>query len=326
MSKRFNNKRLLYILAALVVILILTLYVRIPGKNATLKSSILELDTTEVNKIILYHRFNIENPIEFNRSGNKWTVQQGDIISAPDKAAVQNIFNEVINLKPQSLAAISKTKWKEFELTDSLATRVKFINKSGKTLADLLVGKFNYKQVNNPYGGYGGNNVQGTTFVRLYGEKEIYAVEGFLSFFFDGRFDHWRDKTFISLNKNDIVSVRFNYPADSSFILSKKESAWFAGDQMADSVMVAGFMNSLSKLDGQEISDNFKPLLNPDYQMVIEGNNLLSITVKCYKEENNDDYIFNSSLNPDFYFSSKKDRFFASLFKPRSYFLNTGKK
>jgi hypothetical protein len=326
MSKRFDNKRLLYLLAGLITILFLTIVIRIPKENATLKSKIVEFDTLEISKIIIYPRIGNGNAIEFNRNNGKWTVQQGTIVSATRKGAVQNIFSEVLNLKPQSLAATNKSKWKEFELTDSLATRIKFLNKKGKILTDLMIGKLSYKQVNNPYGGYGGNNVQGTSFVRLYSEKKVYGVDGFISFFFDGKFEDWRDKTFIYSNQKDITNISFICPADSSYKLIKKELVWYSGSKIADSLNIVNFLNTLSYLNGQDIKDNYKPELNPVYQLIIEGNNLLNFSVKCYKNDNVDEYIFNSSLNPDVYFSSKRNGIFEKLFKPQSYFLKPGVK
>jgi hypothetical protein len=321
MSNRFDNKKLLYLVAGLIVILILTIFIRIPKEKATLKSKLVAFDTLEVSKIVLYPKFGKDNPIEFNRNNGKWSVQQGNIISAPQKGSVQNIFSEVLSLKPEQLAAINKSKWKEFELTDSLGTRIKIMNKKGKTMADLMIGKFCYKQIGNPNGGYGSNNVKGTSFVRLYKEKEIYAVDGFVSFFFNGKFDDWRDKTFINLKKDDVLNITFNYPADSSYLLKKKDSKWFIGNLLADSVNVSTFLTTLTSMDGQVIKDNFKPVINPAYQLLIEGNNLLHISVKCYKEENFDEYILNSSLNPDVYYSSPKDGLLAKVFKPQSYFL-----
>jgi hypothetical protein len=321
MSNRFDNKKLLYLFAGLVIILLLTIFIRIPKEKATLKSKLIEFDTVEVAKIVLYPKNNIDNPIEFSRNNGKWNVQQGTIISATQKGAVQNIFNEILSIKPERLAAISKSKWKEFELTDSLGTRIKFLSDKGKNLSDLMIGKFTYKQVENPYGGYSSNNVQGTTFVRLYSEKEIYAVEGFLSFFFSGKFEDWRDKTFISTKKEDILNINFTYPGDSSYSLTRKENKWYDGNQLIDTVSIKNFLTTLVSMDGEEIKDNFKPVINPAYQLLIEGNNLLHLSVRCFKEENSEEYIFNSSLNPDVYYTSKKEGLFRRVFKPQKYFL-----
>ncbi len=39
-----------------------------------------------------------------------------------------------------------ESRWEEFNLTDSLATRIKFLNKRKKVLADLMIGKLDFKQ------------------------------------------------------------------------------------------------------------------------------------------------------------------------------------
>jgi hypothetical protein len=321
MSKRFDNKRLIILLAGLIAIMLFTTIIRNPKENATLKSRIIEFDTSDVGKIILYPKLSKNNPVEFNRINSKWTVQQGTITSATQKGAVQNILSEVVNIKPQSLAAMNKSKWNEFELSDSLATRVKFLSKSGKILGDLMVGKFTYTQGNDQSGGYGANNIQGTSFVRLYDEKEVYRVDGFVSFYFSGSFNDWRDKTFTGFNPADVLNVTFTYPADSSYKLIKKDLKWYADNQFADSTTIANFLNTLGSLNGQDIKDGFNPVVNPAYQLVFEGNNLLSLTVKCYELSGQGEYILNSSFNPDVYFSSKRNGIFEKLFKSRSYFV-----
>ncbi len=325
MSNRFNNKKLLYLLAGLIAILLLTVLVKIPKENGTLKNRIVNFDTAAVDEIIIYPKAGRESSFELERSNNKWVVKQGNITSATQEGAVQNIFGEVLNLKPQSLASVSKSQWKEFELTDSLATRIKFLDRKGRTLSDLMVGKMSYKQQDNPYAGYGGNNVQVTSYVRLYNEKNIYAVEGFISFTFNTKFDDWRDKTFIRSDKKNMTKITFNYPADSSYIMSRNGNVWQIAGQTADSVKVAGYLNSLQLLNGQNIKDNYQPVLSPVYQMLVEGNNLLNISVKCYIGEGNDEYVINSSLNPNVYFSTLKKDIPDKLFKPAGYFLTKEK-
>ncbi|MGC1392149.1 MAG: DUF4340 domain-containing protein [Bacteroidales bacterium] len=321
MSKRFNNKRLLYLLSGLIIILILTVVIKIPKENATFKSNIVDFDTSAVSKIILTNRISNGKEVEFNRINSKWTVQQGNIGSPTQEGAVANIFGEVLNIKPQSLAAINKSRWNEFELTDSLATRIKFLNKKGKILADLMIGKLDLKQADKPVKGYSGNNVQMTSYVRLYNGKEVYAVDGMLPFSFNIKFEDWRDRTFIHSNKNDITNIRFIYPADSSFALIRKDSAWYAGNIKADSSSVANYLNSLVLMYGQGFKDGFKPILNPVYQILVEGNNLLKFSIKCYMGENNDEYILNSSLNPDVFYAGRNNGIFDQLFKPQRHFV-----
>jgi hypothetical protein len=237
----------------------------------------------------------------------------------PREGAVRNIFIEALSIKPQSLAAVDKSMWEEFELTDSLATRLRFIDSKGREMADLMIGKFTYRQVANPYS-YGGNDIEGTSFVRLYDDKKIYSVEGFLAFSFGGGFNDWRDKSFLRCNKDDIMKISFLYPADSSFSMTKKDSIWFCGNIQADSLKTSNYLSSLGFINGQDFKDGFKPLSTPEYTLNIEGNNLLNISVKCFVDEENDLFVFNSSQNPDIYFTSDKNGLFGKLLKPSGYF------
>jgi hypothetical protein len=320
MSKRFNNTKLLYILAGLGLILLLTTVIKVPKERATLKSKIADFDTSEVSKIIIYPKNLAPELIEFSKDNYKWSVAQGKIVTAPYRNAAESIIMEVLNIKPKSLASVDKEKWKEFDLTDTLAIRVRLLNKKGKELADLMIGRFAYKPGNASYGGYNQNYNQGTSYVRIYGEKEVYSVDGFLSLAFSGNFDDYRDKSFIQLKPEDVTKISYIFPSDSSFVLNKKDKEWITGNQITDSIKTATFLNGLSFLNGQDIRDNFKPVTNPAFQMLIEGNNLLNISVKCYLSEETGEYILNSNLNPDVYFVSKKDGIFEKLFKPKKYF------
>jgi hypothetical protein len=294
---------------------------KVPKENATLKGSLVEFDTMAVSKIVLIPKSSAGEPFEFVKDKNKWTVRQGSIISNPAEGAIQNIFNEILSIKPQSLAAVEESKWKEFDLTNSLATRIKFLNNKGKELTDILIGKFSYKQVTNPYGSYGGNNIEGTSFVRMNGEKEIYAVDGFLAFSFSGKFSDWRDKTLIRCKKEDILKITFTFPGDSSYSLMKKDPGWLADDLQVDSTSVSSYLNTLAYLYGQDFKDDYRPVSNPEYQMAAEGNNLLSFSIKRFSVEGTDDYILNSSLNPDVYITSKKNGIFSQIIKPKKHFL-----
>ena len=325
MSNRFNNKKLLYLLAGLIVILVFTVIIKIPKEKATLKTKIVDIDTSAVTKIILNPKISKGKTVEFDRNNGKWTVKQGNIISETQEGAVQNLFTEALKIKPQSLASVNKSKWNEFELNDSLATRIRFLDKKSKILADIMIGKFTYKQSDNPYGGYGGNNIEVKSYVRVYGENEVYAVDGLLPFSFNMKFEDWRNKTFIRSNSNDITGIRFTFPADSSYNLTRKDSVWYVGSLKADSSSVANYLNSLRLMDGQDIKDGYRPVVNPVYQLQVDGNNLLSISVKCFKGEGIDEYVLNSSLNPDVYFTSGKNGIFGKLFKPQKDFSKPAK-
>jgi len=316
MSNRFDNRRLLYILAGLLTLLALTVLIKIPRERATIKDKIVDFDSTDVATIVLKSKASGDIPIEFTKANNRWNVKQGKIESAARQTEVENIILEIMSVKPQNLVSKSKDKWADFEVSDSTGTRIKFLDKKGKVLADIIVGKFSYKQINNQPGMYGRNSIQGTSFVRPEGENEVYGVDGFLSLSFNRGFNDWRDNTLISFNKDNITSIKFTYPADSSYTLIKSDSKWMIGDVKADSASVASYISYIGSASGQDFDDSFKPDVNPDYQMIIEGNNLLNISVRCYRRPDGS-FILNSSLNPDIYFSSKADGIFRRIFKSK---------
>jgi hypothetical protein len=163
-----------------------------------------------------------------------------------------------------------------------------------------------------------------TSYVRLYNGKEVYAVDGLIPFSFNIKFNDWRDKTLLCSGKNEIDNISYIYPADSSFELIKKNSIWYTDDLIADSSSVANYLNTLVLMKGQEIKDDFMPVSIPVYQMIVQGINSLSFSIKCYKGESPDEYIVNSSLQPEVYFIDRKNGIFNQLFKPRSYFFKHG--
>ncbi|MBI5008337.1 MAG: DUF4340 domain-containing protein, partial [Bacteroidia bacterium] len=258
------------------VILVFTVLVKIPRESATIKDRIVEFDSTKAGRIILYPKPTIGKAFEVFKDNGIWKVQQDNIVSASRKMEVENIMSEILSIKPQNLVSKSKSKWIDFEVTDSTGTRIRIQDSKGRDLADLIVGRFTFKQADNQLSMYGRNNIQGTSYVRVNGENEVYGIDGFLSLSFNRSFNDWRDNTLAEFNK----------------------------------------LTSLSNVDGQEFNDTYKPDANPDYQLMIEGNNLLNINVKCYRQKDGT-FIINSSLNPGIFFSSKADGVFNRVFKSK---------
>lgn len=319
MSKRFDSKKLFYIFAALLAILIITFLTKIPREKSTLKKAIVSFDTSAVERITIKPKFRDGEEFGFFRENGEWKIKQGNIVSRPREGAVANILSDLVSIKPSALVAVSEEKWKDYDVDDSLGIRIIAENRKGKKLADIVIGRFSYKPVSNPYGGYGGGGVDGTSYIRQYNDKEVYSVDGFLTFSFSGGFDDWRDKSIIHATGSDITKITFTYPADTGFILEKRDNKWMIGETVADSARVSDYLGDLVYSDGEKFNDGFKPVASPDYKIDIEGNNLLSITLKCYRVSDST-LILNSSLNPGSYFESGTGGVFARIFRPLSYF------
>lgn len=323
MSNRFENKKLLYVLGLLLIILAITYLVKIPRQSSTLKTTLLRFDTAQVVRIVIKPKSLEGGEFEFIKEKDGWKVRQGDIVSKPRTSAVSNLLSDLIDIRPAGLAAVDRAKWAEYDVTDSLGIRVRTENRKGKALADVVIGRFSYKPVQNPYGGYGSGSIDGTSYVRLANENEVYAVDGFLTFSFSGGFDEWRDKTLIHATRSDINKITFAFPADSGFVLEKTDNKWMAAGMPADSAKTSDYLSEISFTDGEKFADGFRPASTPAYKADIEGNNMLSITIKCYRHEDGR-LILNSSLNPDVYFESTFDGIFGRIFKSAGYFRKGG--
>jgi hypothetical protein len=314
MASKFNNKILIIVLLVLIGLFFLLRIINNKQSSGNLKTDIIQIDSSLVNTILLYPSAEKGAEISFIRSGNKWNVSKGEFTAYADERSVSNMFGELLVLKPERLVTRKKENWGEFGVTDSLGTRV--IMKEGKkAVLDLMVGRFDYQP--GPGGSSGGGQYgTGLTYIRLYNETDVYVVKGFLAMSFNQAFNRWRNQIFLRTNKNDINLLTFEYPADSGFIAMKSDTLWIIEGITADSSSMASYLNSLAQKSNSQFTDNFKPLLSPDYQLTINGTNMAPIILKAYRKGENE-YILNSSLNPDSYFKSPRTGLFGSIFKSK---------
>ncbi len=319
MASKFNNKILLIVLVILAGLFILTRTIKQKRSTGNLKTDIVMVDSSAVDAILLYPSAEKGAEIMFSRIGNKWQVTKGEITSDADKNNIDNMFSELINLKPESVVTRNKEKWGDYGVTDSLGTRV--VMKDGKKVKfDLIVGRFDYQQSPSGYGGYGDNYGTGRTYIRLKEETDVYVVKGFLAMSFNQTFKNWRDQTFLKTDRNSINLLTFDYPADSGFVAMKSDSLWIIEGITADSAAIASYLNGLSRKSNTAFIDGFSPVIGPDYQLTINGTNMAPVVIKAYSKGEND-FVMNSSQNPDSYFTSPRAGLFENIFKAKSQFI-----
>ena len=266
------NIRLLSIVFT--VLLVITVIVKLMDKkhgDRTLKSVLVELNSDDVTTVKIYPKKLKGEEVKITRQGSGWFVSDGDKQYKADTTMVMNIIRMCENLKPLRMAATKKDKWASFEVTDSLATKI-VLEGDGDELADVYIGKFSYRQSKNQMqqqNQYG--RPQGTmnTYVRVGGEKEVYAVEGFLGMSVNRDIKDFRDKTVINGNTNEWNKIVFNYPADSSFVMIKQGDKWMIDGLMADSAAVVNYLRPLGRLQSSSFTD--LAMNNPTYTVRFEG-------------------------------------------------------
>jgi hypothetical protein len=287
--KKLNNKILIGALVGLVAVFALSRWLRAPGLESNLKKELLSLDTASINEVRIKPANYKPLEVVLKKEGNKWRVFNGQLQAETEIGTVKSMLGVLKDLKVQRLASRKKDKWDTYQVGES-GTLVS-VFKDGKQ-TDIHFGKSNYDQ--------GG----ATTFVRVGNKDEVYAVEGFLDSHFNRTYNDWRNKTFLRLNQADIAKVIFNYPADSSFVLEKRDSIWYAANQKAEDSEVNSFLRQLAYKTFNDFADRFTSAEKPTATLQIESKNGILATVQGWK--NGEQWIVTSSAQSGVYFSGSQ--------------------
>ncbi len=313
MNKKNKTKLYAIILGALFVIYILSKYVFNASPESNFDMDILKIDTTNVAKIYIKQK-NDKDEIILYKNDGKWFVSQADKQSEADKSSIKSVLSLLANLKIENIAATDNSKWEDFKLTDSLATHIKVANNNGKVIKDLYIGKFTYNKSNNSYGG-----VSGFTYLRLANNTKSFSVRGFLPMTFNRDFNSFRNQTLLHLTKNNLSKVKFNYPADSSFTVTKADSAIWLINKDTVSKNMEFYLSNIINIRQSKFDDNFKAIDAPIYSLEF-FETPKNITLNFYKKDSIN-YVINSSQNPQAFFVSNKN-LINKLLKSKSYFID----
>nr|WP_321452319.1 DUF4340 domain-containing protein [uncultured Carboxylicivirga sp.] len=311
MFRKLNIKILGIVFSALLIITVLvTIIDHSTGVN-TLKSELFNIDQAQITSVVLQPKMLNGKQIELKKEGDSWKVLSNGKSFTGDINAIEGLIRQVNGLKPLRLAAQTKERWTNFELTDSLATQVQLKGTDG-VLATLYIGKFSYQQPKqnmaqqNPYMQQRGTM---TTYVRSDNDDEVYAVEGFLGSTANRDADAFRDKTIINADKANINKVDFVTP-ESSFTMVKNENTWMVNGTALDSTAVAKYLSGIAKLNGSSFPD-VKPA-GLTHKLTIYSNKGENIEISAALKD--EDAVIISSQNTGAVFTDKKDRLFNKLF------------
>lgn len=217
------------------------------------KKDLVAIDTSRVNQILIYPETSAGEEIILERQSNLWKVAIADGKYADiDPASIAKVLRDLNNVDSKRLVTRSEEKYEDYQVNDS---GTKVVAKDGaKTLIEMIIGKFEIdpRSIQGANSATGGMNPKFTSYMRLVGEKEVYAVAGFLEGSFNQNRDAYRVKDIWKGNPSEISSIHFNYP-DSAFQLIKNANQWMIGNTVADSTEVAKYISVIPAQKGGAI-------------------------------------------------------------------------
>lgn len=307
---KINNKTLVALLGILLIIFAFTKIIGSDG-DKTFKETLYSIDTTAIDKVVITPKLSSKkDPFTLQKIDGQWMALQGDVKDEMASNMINSILGPFQEMKPTRLVALKEEQWKKYEVNDSLGTIVQVYSGEDE-VANLVVSKFNFQ-----------NRTRSVSnFVRPAEEDKVYAVEGMLSSTYGQDFNSYRNKSFLKFNPKDIRTIRFNYPADSSFVLSKFGDQWQIKGQAVDSTTTANFLSKISNKTMTDFEDEFNSNgQSPLFKVTFEGDNMAAIEVSCYEDENLA-YIMHSSQNRNSFFTGGTINLFEELFVSSSKFL-----
>lgn len=245
MSK-FSNKTLLLLLVVLAAAVGAVKCFDSKKGERNFRSELVEdVDSAKVSTILIYPKSKKGEEVKLTKEGAGWKVKITDSKSQQvDSARMTGLFKAILSLKPTRLAARGSDKWKEFEV-DTTGSRL-VVKEGDKTTLDIIIGKFNFS---------GGREVE--TLVRLSGEDETYAVNGFLDGTFNTGIDAYRDKTIVKGSKDNFTKLAFAFADTMSYFIEKQDSMWLIdGVTGVNATETENFLNTLAALNAVSFVDD----------------------------------------------------------------------
>jgi len=285
------NNKTLGIVFGILLIIVAVIFISQSGKNErTFREVLVDIDTSAVTEVLIYPKSKNPNEVKLFKDKNEWrvTLPSGGTAKVTDQR-MTSLFAQLLAIQPKRLAARDESKWNELQV-DTTGSRVKVFEGSDLAL-DLVIGRFQFQQPRTM-----------NTYVRLYNDKDVYEVDGFLDMTFNQGANVFRDGTVINSDYKDWKQIQFVYPSDSSFQLVNNGNKWLLNGNPTDSTKTVNYLNRLRNLTNTSFVDDKKNSnsTTPTFSLNITTNDMKFIEVNCYEDSTST--IIHSSQNPEAWF------------------------
>ncbi len=305
-----NNKVLLLILVGLLAIYGLSKVLSGSGESS-FNPEFIKVDAEEVSQVVIHAKSDNQEETTLTKGEKGWALSKDGRTYPSSQEAVDNLLSTLGSIKTSFIAAKSAEKWAEYELEDGSTSHITVYGGS-KVLTDFHIGKFTVNQ----------QAQQITSFFRVAGSDNVYAVIGMEGMMLGQGSNSYRDKSLLNLEIGNIESLKLE--GDVAYQVTKSGENWLLDNSTPlDTNTVKDFLLNLLSMSGDALMDGFDEVLNNNLllkTLTINGSNMVEpVTVRCWKVEDDEKpFVIQSNQNPTSYFASDSTRLFTRLFKPIS--------
>jgi hypothetical protein len=270
-----------YALLALLGVLIILAYVVMqkPGERSSSGENgevLVTVDSLAIDRIEI--KSSAANVV-LQKKGVEWFVESPVSYKA-DQSNVATLIHSSKALHVSNVVSNKPDKYSVFQV-DSTGTLVKMYQ-NGAEKASFILGK------------------SGSSYAELYARRtsstEVALVNGASSYVFARPVKDWRDRTLLSVSRDQIKEIRYQY-GDTTFVLAFKDSAWTIGKDSTQDGVVTTLLSSLSNIVADDFVDTLaKPASRPAAQISFAGTQLTFFYVKGSEK-----YFVQSSASPQWF-------------------------
>lgn len=303
-----NNKTLFIVLLALLGVYGLSKLFFVQ-KERSFKAELIQIDTSKVTSISVFPKTD-SLEVTLKRESSGWIVSRDAISAKATTNSIGSLLRQLTLIKTKRVAAKKPEKWAGYEVEEGKGTRM-VVYAGKKVLEDFILGRFAFDQTAQT----------ATSFIRLTGENEVYAVDGFLALNLGAGFDSYRNKLLVKIKKEDITSLDFA-EGNATYSIVRQANGWaLNGTELLDSTKIKTYIGVLQGISGVDFADDFNVIQSADLlqkTLTINANNQIDpIVIQCYVDTTREKpFVLNSSLNPDAWFSSDSTGTYKRLFIP----------
>jgi len=312
-----NNRTLLIVFGACLVIFFGAKLLK-GNKSSSFNDEIIKVDSARVDRIQFISPGNHPDEFELKKNGSDWVAVKGDMSVPASSQNAMAIVSQLSRLKAMRIVSKDVTHYGEYEISDSLASKVK-VWEGKSQVADLEVGGFRFDQ----------NTRSAFSFLKVAKKPEVYEVDGFLSMGLKARFDQFRDKKLVKAAQDDLTLLEWTGNGTSKQSISKEDGVWnYAGMEAVDSTKFKNYLTGLVSAQGNEFSDLKSTAgLSLLEKVTLTGNNMTEPTVisAFAAQDTLKPFLIASSANPDAVFKSDSNGLYKKIFLDLRPFWPNGK-